>query len=302
MMLANNVPNDGQQAVADEVSMLPTDVSEVPFFETEEYTAPTGGDVPVDIVGRPLAKPRVSVVIPTRNEAKNLPYVFSRLPQDIYEVILVDGHSVDETVIVARSLYPAVRVLQETRRGKGSALVCGFAAARGDIVVTLDADGSADAGEIPAYVEALMQGADFAKGTRFLPGGGSSDLTRFRGLGNLALTGLVNLLFGTRYTDLCYGFNAFWADCLPQLNVDCDGFEVETLLNIRVAKAGLRVQEVASYEERRIYGASNLSAFRDGKRVLKTILREWWTRRAQSSMKVRADAAAERAERRGTAW
>jgi hypothetical protein len=128
--------------------------------------------------------------------------------------------------------------------------------------------------EIPRFVEALRGGADFAKGSRYLEGGGSADITHLRSLGNRTLGALVNTLYGTRYTDLCYGYNAFWARCLPHLNVDCDGFEVETLLNIQVVKAGLQVAEVPSFEECRINGESNLNTFRDGFRVLRTILRE----------------------------
>jgi hypothetical protein len=227
-----------------------------------------------------MTVPRVSVVIPARNEAKNLPFVFSQMPPGIFEVILVDGHSTDDTVTVARTLHPRVRVVKDTRRGKGNALACGFAAARGDIIVTLDADGSADAGEIPRFVKSLLAGADFAKGSRFLVGAGSDDITRIRRAGNRVLTSLVNRLFGTHYTDLCYGYNAFWSRCLPVLRVDCDGFEVETLINIRIAKAGLRVREVVSFEGKRLHGVSNLSAFQDGIRVLKTILRErcTWSR------------------------
>ncbi len=218
--------------------------------------------------------PRVSVVIPTLNEARNLPYVFGALPPGLFEVIVVDGRSTDGTVSMARQLRGDVRIVLEGRRGKGSALARGFAAARGDIIVMLDADGSSDPGEIPAFVEALVDGADFAKGSRNLPGAGSADITRMRSLGNHCLGGLVNLLFGTRYTDLCYGYNAFWRRALDAITVDCNGFEVETLINIRVARAGLVVREVASYEHRRIHGVSNLRAVRDGTRVLRTILRE----------------------------
>jgi hypothetical protein len=138
----------------------------------------------------------------------------------------------------------------------------------------LDADGSTDPAEIPTFVQALSAGVDFAKGSRFTKGGGSSDITRFRRLGNRGLNALVNALFGTRYTDLCYGYNAFWRHCLPVMNVDCDGFEVETLINIRIARGGLRSVEVPSFERDRIHGESNLKTFRDGWRVLWTILRE----------------------------
>jgi glycosyltransferase involved in cell wall biosynthesis len=224
------------------------------------------------------ATPRISVVIPTLNEARNLPHVFASLPEDLHEVILVDGHSVDETIAVARRLRPDVRVVMQGARGKGDALICGFAACKGDIIVMLDADGSTDAAEMARFVDALCDGADFVKGSRFLPGGGSDDLTWTRRLGNGLLSGLVNRLFGTSYTDLCYGYNAFWARCLESLRVDCDGFEVETLLNIRAARAGLTIREVPSYEFRRIHGASNLHVVRDGLRVLRTILRERFDR------------------------
>jgi glycosyltransferase involved in cell wall biosynthesis len=226
-----------------------------------------------------LAHPRISVVIPTLNEARNLPHVFAKLPSGLEEIILVDGNSCDGTVEVARELFPAVRIVGQTRRGKGNALSCGFAASRGDIIVTLDADGSADPREIPRFVEALQDGADFAKGSRFLDEGGSDDITFLRSLGNRFLGGLVNLLFGTRYTDLCYGYNAFWSHCLPHIRVDCDGFEVETLINIRAARAGLAITEVPSYEKTRIYGKSNLNAVRDGFRVLRIIIRERVRRR-----------------------
>lgn len=224
--------------------------------------------------------PRVSVVVPTYNEARNLPFVFALMPE-VFEVIVVDGRSTDDTVAVAKRLRPGVRVVSQTRKGKGNALACGFAAAQGDIIVMLDADGSADPREIPRFVRALMEGADFAKGTRFRTGGGSGDITRIRRYGNKALNGLVNVVYGTNYSDLCYGYNAFWAHCLPVFDLSTgpiggemvwgDGFEVETLINVRAAQARLRVVEVPSYEAVRIHGESNLRAVSDGFRVLRTI-------------------------------
>jgi glycosyltransferase involved in cell wall biosynthesis len=231
---------------------------------------------------------RVSVVIPTLNEAANLPHVFAELPEGLHEVILVDGFSTDDTVEVACSLRPGIRIVEQDRRGKGNALRRGFEAATGDIIVMLDADGSADPGEIPAFVDALVAGADFAKGSRFVRGGGSTDITPIRRLGNLALNGLVNGLYGTTYTDLCYGYNAFWRHCLPYMDVDCDGFEVETLINIRIAKASLKVSEVPSFERDRIHGESNLSATRDGLRVLRTIARERFSRTAVPEVEIAA--------------
>jgi hypothetical protein len=232
--------------------------------------------------------PRVSVVIPTYNEARNLPYVMGRLPADLHEVIVVDGRSVDGTIEVARALRPDVKIVLQNRVGKGNAMACGFAAVTGDVVVMLDADGSADPGEIERFVAALVAGADFAKGTRFAAGGGSSDITAVRSWGNRWLNRTVNVLFGTQYTDLCYGYNAFWADCLTHLDLDPrpsdthgkqwgDGFEIETIINTRVAKARLKIVEVPSFEHRRVYGESNLNTWRDGARVLRALVVERFT-------------------------
>ncbi|WP_240506391.1 glycosyltransferase family 2 protein [Thermoactinospora rubra] len=219
--------------------------------------------------------PTVSVVIPAMNEADNLPHVFATLPHWVDEIVLVDGNSVDDTVEVARRLRPNVKIVTQPGRGKGDALAAGFAAASGDIIVMIDADGSTDGREIISFVAALVSGADFVKGSRYASGGHSDDLTFSRRFGNKILTKIVNLLYGTQYTDLCYGYNAFWAHHLRTLDLDCDGFEVETLMNIRAAKAGLKVVEVPSHERCRIHGESNLRAVRDGLRVLRTIVREW---------------------------
>jgi glycosyltransferase involved in cell wall biosynthesis len=224
--------------------------------------------------------PPVSVVIPAMNEAENLPHVFKTLPEWIHEVVLVDGNSTDNTVEVARELWPDVKVVKQLGKGKGDALITGFEACTGDIIVMVDADGSADGQEIVSYVSALVSGADFAKGSRFANGGGTDDMTPIRKLGNRVLCAVVNAKFGARYTDLCYGYNAFWRHCLDEIDLDCTGFEVETLMNIRVVKAGLKVQEIPSHEYLRIHGASNLRAVRDGLRVLNVILKERSNRRA----------------------
>lgn len=218
--------------------------------------------------------PSVSVVIPAKNEARNLEHVFATIPEWVDEIVLVDGHSVDDTVAVAQKLHPAVNIVHQTGRGKGNALQEGFAAAKGDILVMMDADGSTDGAEIPRFVAALTTGADFAKGSRFASGGWSDDITFSRHLGNRVLGVLVNVLFGTRYTDLCYGYNAFWAKHLSKLDLDCDGFEVETVMNVRAAKAGLAIQEIPSHEHSRVHGESNLRVVHDGIRIGRFIVRE----------------------------
>lgn len=233
---------------------------------------------------RNVENPRVTALIPAMNEAKNLPFVAARMPSVVDEIVFIDGASVDNTEEVARHLWPTATILTQTRKGKGNALACGLEAATGDIIVLMDADGSTNPEEIDEYVSALRAGADFAKGSRFIQGGGSSDITRLRAAGNKGLNGIVNILFRTRYTDLCYGYNALWSDvreilALPDTTTEKaqwgDGFEIETLINVRVAAARLRITEVASFEQDRIHGTSNLNATRDGLRVLRTICSEW---------------------------
>jgi glycosyltransferase involved in cell wall biosynthesis len=217
----------------------------------------------------------VTVVVPALDEAENLPHVLPRIPDWVHEVVLVDDHCTDDTVAVAQRLLPRVRVVANTGApGKGNALRAGFDAASGDIVVALDADGSEDPAEIPLFVGALLAGADYAKGSRFIQGGGTDDMPLMRRLGNKAFVLLVRGLYGARYSDLCYGYNAFWKRVLPQLSLDADGFEIETLLNIRAHKAGLAIKEVPSFESARIHGVGRLVTFPDGWRVLKTIWRE----------------------------
>ena len=235
--------------------------------------------------------PRVSVVVPTRNEARNLEVVLPAIAAvrpAVHEIIVVDGNSVDGSIETAQRVLPWVKVITQTRKGKGNAMACGFAAATGDVIVMFDADGSADPAEIPSFVRALVAGADFAKGSRFVRGGGSDDITLLRKSGNAGLNGMANALFGTSYTDLCYGYNAFWTDLLPMLDLPDislpapsqggmlwgDGFEIETVLNCRVAAAGMKITEVPSMERERIFGQTNLRTFADGTRVLRTLAAE----------------------------
>ena len=238
-------------------------LSVVPSFDEEE-------DLPLE---QPKL-PSVSIVVPTLNEEKNLPHVLPQIPSWVKEIILVDGLSTDKTVAVAKEICPKIKVVYQTGKGKGDALQKGFSEATGDIVLAIDADGSTNPAEIPSFVGALIAGKDYVKGSRFLQGGGTSDMEMIRRLGNFVLTWLVRILFGGKYSDLCYGYFGFWKRVMPELYPECSGFEVETFINIRALKAGLKIAEVPSYEERRIFGRSNLRTWHDGWRVLCTILRE----------------------------
>lgn len=229
---------------------------------------------PINATSTPAC--RVSVVIPALNEAENLPHVLPRVPNWVSEIVLVDGQSTDGTAEVARQLVPGIRVVQQRGKGKGAALRTGFEVATGDIIVMLDADGSTRPDELPMFVGPLLAGFDFAKGSRFLQGGGTADMPAYRKLGNRLFVMMVRLLFGGRYSDLCYGYNAFWADAIRRLELDGDGFEIETMMNVRALRAGLTIAEVPSFEDRRIHGDGRLRTIPDGWRVLRTIVAEWW--------------------------
>ena len=278
--------NDGQQEVAVSHILLhepdPSHHQDRHLCHQEELQHPH----PRQQVPPILALPRVSFVIPTLNEEKNLPYLMPRLPEWACEVIIVDGRSTDRTVEVARQLRPDVIIVMEPKPGKGAALRAGFKAAGGDVIVMLDADGSMAPEESIVFLSALMIGADLVKGSRSLQGSGSTDLSFVRALGNWGLTQAVRWLFWCSFSDLCYGYIAFWARHVHLFDT-CDGFEIETLINLRAVKHQLKIVEVASFESSRIHGVSNLRAIRDGTRILRTILRERLRSRRPSHGSVR---------------
>jgi len=219
------------------------------------------------------ATPMVSVVIPTLDEERNIAWVLERLPPVVDEIIIVDGRSTDGTIAAARAARPDVRIVHELRPGKGVALRAGFNASRGDVIVMMDADGSMHPGELTRYVALIREGYDLVKGSRFLPGGGTADISRLRAAGNLALLGFANWLFYCEFTELCYGFMALRRSAVPRLRLTADGFEIETQIVASALRERLRVAEVPSFEAARRNGVSNLRTFRDGSRVLRELVR-----------------------------
>jgi glycosyltransferase involved in cell wall biosynthesis len=216
----------------------------------------------------------VSIVIPAKNEAQNISWVLERIPAWVDEIVLVDGQSTDGTIDAARHVRPDIVIVEQKSRGKGLALQAGFAAATGDFIVMLDADGSMHPAEIDRYIALLASGFDFVKGSRFMAGASSTDITWLRRLGNNCLLYLTNVIYGTRFTDLCYGYCAFRREFLGRLALTAPGFEIESQLIARACMTELRITEVPSLESPRRHGESNLRTFRDGRRVLWTLLKE----------------------------
>ena len=235
---------------------------------------------PPTIAGREAPTLTLSVVIPTLNEAANMPHVLAQL-DGFDDIVLVDGMSSDDTVAIAKALRPDIRVIVRRPRGKGDALRAGFAVASGDVIAIMDADGSMDPREVAVFTSMIDVGYDLVKGSRLAVGGGSHDLTFVRLMGNRALCMVANRLFDTKWTDLCYGFLAFRRDCLERLSLDVDGFEIESQILANAALAGLRIAEIPSVELSRINGESHLNARKDGMRVLRTMLAARYSTRAK---------------------
>ena len=221
-----------------------------------------------------LKSERVSIVIPTLNEERNVGKVIRGVERQLngydYEIIVVDGHSTDRTVDVARRL--GARIVYDDR-GKGSAIMKGFGAAKGDIIISMDADLSNEPKELKLLIDAIEIGYDLCTGSRFLTGGGSDDIPPLRVLGNKFFVLMVNVLFGAHYTDMCYGYRSFRKGALERLGLKEEGFGIETEINIKAVKRGLRVIEIPSTEKKRASGEGKLTTFGDGYVILKTILK-----------------------------
>jgi len=218
--------------------------------------------------------PKITVLICTLNEDENLSYILPKIPRWVGEVLLVDGHSTDSTVEVAKKLRPDIHMLYQPGKGKGDALKCGIKHASGDIIVTLDADGATDPEDMLKFVEPLLNGYDFAKGSRPLHRP-PHNKPWHRILGNWIITIAFDLMFFAKYTDLCSGYNAFWKRAIEQVDLESpDGFENEPLANCRVRKKKLRVIEVSHSDGGRFKGEVKESSWRQGSKAIKTIIRE----------------------------
>ncbi len=236
--------------------------------------------VTADSLGSERQAPQVSLILPALNEADGLRAVLPRIPSIVDNVIVVNGPSTDDTVEVVHKLRPDALLVQQTGRGKGNALKHGLAVADGDIIVTMDADGSMNPEDIVLFVTQLLQGADFVKGSRSLPGGGSSDFTRLRRFGNDVLTRIANVIFGASYTDITYGYNAYWRSTIRHLGRLADGFEFEIQAAVRATTVGMRTAEVPAHEPARVGGESKLNPVSDGIAILKVLVAEASPRRA----------------------
>lgn len=216
-------------------------------------------------MSEPKEYPKISVIICALNEADSLPHVLPKIPEWVDEILLVDGHSADNTVEVAKEIRPNIRILYQPSRGKANAMEYGIEQATGEIIVTIDADGETDPSDIPRFIEPLLNGYDLAKGSRLLKGQPRRK-SLYLWFGNKILVFTCNLLYRTHFTDVCSGYNAFWKAGFLKLgltyNMKEAGCSMEQQMIVRTKKAGMKIKEVPHTSYGRIAGVSCISGFK----------------------------------------
>jgi glycosyltransferase involved in cell wall biosynthesis len=219
--------------------------------------------------------PLVSVVMPVLNEEEAIGPCIEKIRATFAsagidgEIVVCDNGSTDASVAIAERM--GARVVHQPLRGYGNAYLKGFASARGRYLVMGDADDTYDFTMIPQFVAALDGGQQFVTGSRYLGGGDAQITALHRYFGNPALTRILNLLFGTRYTDVYCGFRAFSRESYDTIRPVSPGMEFNLELAINAGLAGLRVHEIPIVLAPR-KGESKLRTFRDGWRSLRMML------------------------------
>lgn len=225
-----------------------------------------------------MTRPYVSIIIPTLNEARNLRWLLPNIKKVMknysYEIIIVDKNSTDETQKVAKKF--GAKIISADLE-KGAALMKGFEAAKGKVLISMDADLSHRPRELLLLITGIETGYDMCAGSRFITGGGSEDITLIRRIGNKIFVALGNLLYGAKYTDICYGYNAFTRASIKKLHLEESGFGIETDMHTKAAKYKLKVIEIPSYEKKRKYGVGKLKTISDGFLILRIMLKNRFT-------------------------
>jgi glycosyltransferase involved in cell wall biosynthesis len=221
---------------------------------------------------------QVSIIIPAYNEEKTIGTVIGEVSEIMgvyglpYEIIVVNDCSTDDTEMVALSGRKATIITNESNRGKGYCLRKALRYARGDIIVTLDADGEHKPKEIPDLLNALFEGNDIVSGSRFLSKRIGST-TRIHQVGNFIFNTAIMVLTGRPVSDSQTGFRALKRDIAEGLNLQSDGYEIETEIIVKSLRNGFLLKEVPITVERRKYNMSKIKILRDGKKILIAIIK-----------------------------
>lgn len=220
---------------------------------------------------------KVTLLIPTKNEEGCIGRVLREVPRRIVsEIIIIDGHSADNTVMEAKAnMSPGDKLLKQKGDGYGSAFLEGFKMATGDVIVMMDADGSHNPNDIVNIIHKFKQGYEYVMATRYAKGGCSKDDTIIRFLGNKIFTWMTNVIHGTNVTDSLYLFTAISRKGLRKLHLTSPGFEFCTEIIVKAHKANLRFGEVPVTERARFAGKSKVNSFKHGLKILSIILRRY---------------------------
>ena len=228
-----------------------------------------------------LGDSSVSVIIPVFNEERTVGDIITRTKNTLeklklpYEVIVVDDGSVDRSLEISQA--KEANVLRNTHQGKGHAIRSGFKWAKGNIIVTLDSDGSHKPEEIPLILQCVMEDkVDFAIGSRFFnTEANKAKIPRLNRLGNRIFNSLIGLLTGVKISDSQSGFRAIRSAIIKKMELNSRGYEVESEMLIKALKMGVRVAEVPITFEQRTVGKSRLDPIKDGIRILNSIIKSY---------------------------
>lgn len=207
---------------------------------------------------------RVCLLLPTKNEAGGLAQFLDRVRPFVDDIVVIDGHSSDQTAAICRAKQ--IPVWLDNGRGKGAAIRQGLDRATGEIIVIMDADGSHDPAHIPLLVDPIIRGeADLVVGSRIRGGSDElhGDFTQFlRNIGGGLITMAINYRWNVRLTDVLNGFRAIRRESLWRLRLRANDFDIEQHMVVEALKRGLRVHEVPAHESVRQWGRSKLPTFR----------------------------------------
>lgn len=224
----------------------------------------------------------VTVIMAAYNEEKTIGNVISDTASIMdglnmpYEIIVINDGSTDKTGLIA-SNYKATVLSNETNRGKGYALRKALQYAQGDIIVTIDSDGEHKPKEIPDLIDPLFNGTDIVAGSRFLSRH-TQVTTKLNQVGNFMFNIAIMTLTGKRVTDSQTGFRAIKRDVLEKLNLESDGYEIETEITVKSLRNGFVFKEKPISSERSKYRISKLKLLSDGRKILRTILKANFSR------------------------
>lgn len=224
----------------------------------------------------------LSIVIPAHNEAGNLPELISAIDKVVasvisteYEIFVVNDNSTDITEAVLKELkenHPALRYIhRKNGKGVGNTLRDGFKTAKGDIIITMDADLSHDPKYIPSLYSKLKEGYDIVIGSRYIKGGGMDST-----MGRLILSrgfAIFSNLLGLNVHDATTGYRAQKKKVLDELSLESEGFEIHIEIPMKAKKRGFRLCEIPIKYAKRKEGRSKLSYISEGPRYIKIAIK-----------------------------